>query len=309
VTPSESEERDAELIDRLYGGDESDDLGELRGVRELIARVRDEAPGAEPSPAISASLLQAARARAPKEGLWARLRAWLLPITMHPGLAAAATLVIVVGAAAIWMRGGGEIAEPTRDDKAAAPAAPAEEAVAEAEQAPPAEPVIADPAPVAPAGAAGEKQDGAEPPARPTKRPPRKPKAEPTRRDVADDADLAVKGTVTGTVGGVRAEETKKEAKPAPRQEETVTPVPPPPPPSPTADSGGALEQVQAVEPPSPTERARALTRQAKAEAGKKNCKNIESYAKQVRGLDRKVHDDEFAKDPAIAACRTRSGQ
>ena len=113
--PERDEERDAALIDRLYGDDAAEDLGELRAVRLLVARVREEAPVAEPSPAIAATLLAAARERAPKEGLWARFVAWMSPVTSHPALAAAATLVVVAGAAALWMRGGGEVAEPKQE--------------------------------------------------------------------------------------------------------------------------------------------------------------------------------------------------
>ncbi len=125
------EAADAALIDRLYGEGapgspaDVDDLDGLRSLRGLIARVRDEAPVAEPSQALSARLLLAAAEHAPRRpgaaavepegpGLWARVRTWFAPMFAHPGLAAAATLVVVVGVGgALYLRGKGAAHEPT----------------------------------------------------------------------------------------------------------------------------------------------------------------------------------------------------
>lgn len=102
-------ESDADLVDRLYAGAADPDLDGIRMVRGLVARVRDEMPGVEPPPSISARLLQAAapaRAAVAVEpdppGVWARLRMWFA----QPAVAAMATLVLVAGAAALWMRQG-----------------------------------------------------------------------------------------------------------------------------------------------------------------------------------------------------------
>lgn len=319
--PDRGEERDAALIDRLYGDDPpaaDDDLGELRSVRALVARVREEAPVAEPAPSISARLLQAARERAPKEGLWARFRAFMMPITAHPGLAAAATLVVVAGAAALWMRDGGKVAEPTRGPsqevkrEAAAEAVPVEEAesfetggvIAEPPAETPApEPTVADPAPTRP-------KRKVPPPAGERERE-EKPQLAEGKKDEAPT--VTVTGKVDGHVGGSgKGAGNEADKKKAPRKEPPPEPAAPTPPPvSPGSDDAGdAPEEAQVIatdqEAPSSADRARAVTRKARVEAEKNNCKNTMSYGTEVKNLDKRVYDRDFVRDRAIDACLRR---
>lgn len=179
------EAADAALIDRLYGArgaGEADaeaeskiddaELAGLASVRALVARVRDEAPVVEPPQALSARLLLAAAEHAPKRasavraadggdserGLWARMRRWFAPLVAHPGLAAAASLMLVAGVGgALYLRGKATPGEPVRDGREQAQAARGEEAEAPKAEAPPG--VVS--APPAPAEGASATSAGA----------------------------------------------------------------------------------------------------------------------------------------------------
>jgi hypothetical protein len=118
----ELDDVDAEQAKRELDGD--DELaGELEGLthmRSLFADLPDE----EPPQAISAKLLQAAAAHAPKPakaaaqsgGFWAWLSGLFKPIVHYPGLAAIASLVLVVGiAGTLYMSGKGRTTEPKAD--------------------------------------------------------------------------------------------------------------------------------------------------------------------------------------------------
>ena len=138
------------LIDMLYGelGDDSASNAEdqLRGDATLLEeyqsldRVRAmmrALPGEEPPATVTAKLLHAAalhahaptssasRARADEgeqRGVWAWLSSWFRPIVMYPGLAAAASLVLVAGVAgALYMTGRGGVHEQViaKDETAA----------------------------------------------------------------------------------------------------------------------------------------------------------------------------------------------
>jgi hypothetical protein len=151
----ETGEADRLLVELLYGELDGDaaDQGRARveadparrGELEAYGRVRSllrELPEEEPSPAISAQLLHAAAhavkgkaAPAEKVGLWARLRDWLAPIALHPGMAAVATLVLVGGVAGtLYLRGQSRVAEPmlrsSTEPRGNALQAPAEPAAA-----------------------------------------------------------------------------------------------------------------------------------------------------------------------------------
>jgi hypothetical protein len=116
---------DLMLVDLLYGElDEDARARAERRVREDQALGQDldafsnlralmrELPEAEPPDALTAKLMHAAAAevsgsRAGAENdeepqsLWSRLKSLFLPIAMHPGLAAAASLVLVTGIAGV----------------------------------------------------------------------------------------------------------------------------------------------------------------------------------------------------------------
>lgn len=108
------------------------ELETMRGLRALFAELPDE----EPPSALTAQLMHAAAMHAKKapaavpaesSGLFAKLRDWFMPVLSHPGLAAAATLVVVVGVAgSLYMRGEAKLAEPQVASEAAAPASAAD---------------------------------------------------------------------------------------------------------------------------------------------------------------------------------------
>lgn len=123
---------DAELllVDLLYGELDGEDraraeerareddalAGELEALSHIRALMR-ELPEEEPPDAVSAKILHAAAAQAPGQratgaddegsSLWARLRRLFLPMTMHPGLMAAASVLLVGGVAGMLYLSGG----------------------------------------------------------------------------------------------------------------------------------------------------------------------------------------------------------
>ncbi|MEZ4363669.1 MAG: hypothetical protein R3B48_26060 [Kofleriaceae bacterium] len=108
------------LLDDLYDAREdgepgSEELVRLRRLREVFAELK--ATQEEPPPAGMALLMAAARQAAEDRrptGLWARLRAGWTAMLQHPGIAAAAAAVLVVGASGYLMsRGVGESAQST----------------------------------------------------------------------------------------------------------------------------------------------------------------------------------------------------
>ncbi|GAB4563426.1 MAG: hypothetical protein Tsb0020_12580 [Haliangiales bacterium] len=125
------------LIDLLYGELEGDDLaraerrvreddalsGELEALSELRA-LMSELPEEEPATAITNQLLHAANSEAAAlksaqsggllAGIWAWLQQLSESLARHPGLAAAASLVLVGGVAgALYLGGRAELAAPS----------------------------------------------------------------------------------------------------------------------------------------------------------------------------------------------------
>ncbi len=146
------EDIDALLIGRLYGELSSADearlqshldahptdrsaLAELTQTRTMLRQNRLLDAHVEPPQQLSAILMQEAARRAPRsprapagEGWFAR---FMRSFAMHPGLAAAATLVLVVGVAGtLWVKKGNHFAEQTLESPMASSAvvavAPAE---------------------------------------------------------------------------------------------------------------------------------------------------------------------------------------
>lgn len=165
------ERGDEELIDSLYGertekrsaqddGDDDLELSQLRQLRGMFAELKSnqEEPPAQGMALLMAAARQAAEERkavaAPAQaGLWARLRAGWQAMVAHPGMAAAAAAVVVVGASGYLMSRGVKTAESTYTSDGAVHATAPAAAGAPAdmpEQAPAAAP-MADPAAVAPA--------------------------------------------------------------------------------------------------------------------------------------------------------------
>ncbi len=113
-------ELDADTEEEARGQVSEDELRELSNLRALFRELPDE----EPAQAISAKLLHAAAINAPaasakserdnaeKTGFWAWLTSLIQPVIAYPGLAAAATLVVVVGVAGtIYLSGRDQVAK------------------------------------------------------------------------------------------------------------------------------------------------------------------------------------------------------
>jgi hypothetical protein len=143
---SDDNDRDQALLRRLYDEPDADGAdGELAREVESYQRVRgaiaDYARATEVEPPSRGldELLAAARQRAAARpaavapepaGFWARLRAWLAPITSHPALASAAMVVLVAGVAGVlYMKGKTPVSETevggARSDHVAVGSAPA----------------------------------------------------------------------------------------------------------------------------------------------------------------------------------------
>ncbi len=143
---------DLMLVDLLYGELDEDARGRAeQRVREDQALGRDldafsslrtlmrELPEAEPPDSLSAKLMHAAAAEVSGSGrraaaendeepqsLWSRLKSLFLPIAMHPGLAAAASVVLVAGIAGVlYVSGDLKPAVPMYKQEAAQPSAAA----------------------------------------------------------------------------------------------------------------------------------------------------------------------------------------
>jgi hypothetical protein len=155
--PAEADAADLLLVDLLYGeldGQEreraerrvrEDDA--LAGELEALSRIRSilrELPDEEPPEALSTKLLHAAAAEvagnratvAPgsigeeRPSVWDRLRRLFMPLVMHPGLAAAASVILIGGVAGmLYMSNNLKPASPVaREAEQAAPAPRADQA-------------------------------------------------------------------------------------------------------------------------------------------------------------------------------------
>ena len=129
LTPAEEARLQAHL--ESHPGDRSA-LDDLKSARQAVKESRIFDVQAEPPQSLSAMLLQEAHRRAPKkvadgeakESWFAR---FVRSFMMHPAMAAAAMLVLVVGVAGtLYLKNGGEIAEKTKSAEpvATAPASP-----------------------------------------------------------------------------------------------------------------------------------------------------------------------------------------
>jgi hypothetical protein len=313
-----TEDEDAAFIDRLYGGE---DVGGLGTVRGLIARVREEQPGVEPPQAIGARLLLAAQEHAPKKaaasesrpGVWARLSAWMRPVIAHPGMAAAATLVVVAGATAVWMSRGGKVEEPTIRQEARAPAEEADgEAagsglVAGADTAT----VTTESAPAAAVPDLDEKQQAA--PARTststptTKTPSRDVRAPAKKRATPELAKETASGggAGRGVAFGDSAADDSLQQEPAAGVKAKVgapaqQPSAPPPPPAPAPDKPTEAKKNDEA----PPSRVRQLFDQARAAAKQGDCERVEALGAEVKKLDASYYAKTFSTDASISACR-----
>ncbi|MBL4635481.1 MAG: hypothetical protein JKY56_16595 [Kofleriaceae bacterium] len=101
------------------------ELEGLLGLRSLFSAM----PEQEPSDAVTNSLLAMAAKHAPspkkapaEAGIWAWFSNLVMPLATHPGLAAAASLVLVAGVAGtLYYQNGGQVAEPLAASEATRP--------------------------------------------------------------------------------------------------------------------------------------------------------------------------------------------
>lgn len=130
---TEEEMISEDLLALLYPEDDAPagvtpmgDVNELEDLRSLRALFR-EMPEEEPSDAVSNKLLAMAAQNAPKKeeeskGFFLWLSDLLLPAAYHPGLAAAASLVLVAGLGlTLYVNGKSQVAEPVVASQSEAP--------------------------------------------------------------------------------------------------------------------------------------------------------------------------------------------
>ncbi len=138
----EDEKETRDLLALLYPDEEPGDASlsesselisddELSSMQTLRSIFRDM-PEEEPSDAVTNKLLALAAQHAPKpadesKGVWAWFQGLFQPVLGHPGFAAAATMVLVVGVAGtLYVKGEAKLAEPevaSRAETAAPPTA------------------------------------------------------------------------------------------------------------------------------------------------------------------------------------------
>jgi hypothetical protein len=128
----EGEEEAAALRDVEADPARADEMAAFSRVRSLMRDLPEE----EPPAALTAQLMHAAARAVPARrgaaavpvevegpGLWERIKAFFRPVMMHPGLSAAATLVVVCGVAGVlYMTGNFDRAEPHARSGATPPA-------------------------------------------------------------------------------------------------------------------------------------------------------------------------------------------
>ena len=111
-----------EKFDSEFISDE--ELGGMQSLRSLFKDLPDE----EPSDAVTNKLMALAAQHAPvpareSKGVFAWFSDLFMPIVLHPGMAAAATLVLVVGVAGtLYVKGEAKMAQPSVASRAEAPA-------------------------------------------------------------------------------------------------------------------------------------------------------------------------------------------
>jgi hypothetical protein len=301
---------------------------ELEGLRALRGTFRTwgEESDAEPPGDLSA-LMAAARANAPPAavaaeapapGLWERLSRWMAPLMAHPGLAAAATLVLVAGVAGtLYVTGG-----PTMVETTSAPAVAIEEAPAPVAAPAPTAPAPADLATegaAAPAAAAdssaparGAVVVGAAPEPVAGDRAQRERKAAPKAKaskadmDSVGDAEL-VRDQAPAKKAESASERTGTSAPtraPSPSaQAPAAAPAPAAPPPPPPAAEPSPTAGADTAEPSAPGSELARLGREAREAAARGDCARVRGLSARVQAIDAAYHQRTFRGDKAIAAC------
>jgi hypothetical protein len=314
-----TEELDAgalRILEALYDDAEPDPgdvelLASFRRVRELCAGL----PEIEAPSGVSARLMAAAANQIETErrgqGFWARLRAWLEPITGHPALAAACSLVLVAAVGGtLYLSGKTDVAEPTAPGPAGEPA--------------PAASTTLEPGVV---GGAGSPEPSPDPPlefeadvsaaqAQQTEKDvdkkeaakPRPARARIERRALDERSKVrAGGGSISGKLEIAEGAEERPAgsassaaddadgtrgapASPSPRAPEAQAPSPPPPEPS--------REESEA-----PTDSLARFTAAARVAAERGDCPATRRLGARVEKIDAGYFRSDFVGDPAIAPC------
>jgi hypothetical protein len=273
------------------------------GIDDLLAAARAQAAKAQP--------VRAAAAEPPRSpGLWERLHRWMAPLLAHPGMAAAATLVLVVGVAGtLYLTSGSQLAEPTAGRVAV------EDTPEEALGPPPAAPMAPAPPGSDVATAEAPKEESAAPgPATIRERAaaPAK-KARVVDKVARDKRQYDEGGAIGGLVGGTAAADEKR----APEAKGAAKPKaePPPPPPAPAA-SAPVQAPSPAPAPESASENESAdlndsstrgeaveLLREARIAARRGDCAVVRKLSARVREIDAAYYNRTFRVDRDVAAC------
>ncbi|MBL8624961.1 MAG: hypothetical protein JNK64_26870 [Myxococcales bacterium] len=320
---------DDDRLTRLYRetDDDAEPPGEWSSLRAMIGAARESGFDEEPPARIDALLMAAARQHAPAPRLrwWQRLAAWMKPAMMHPAMAGALALVVVVGVAGVmYRRGDRQVAQPPPP-----PIAPPTEVARAPQAAGPMPPAVAEPT----VGAGEFRGDGAEapggPPAAvpPVARPPAVTLGDVDRGDApkrppADERKPGAGATAGGALGGAdpsgtrgpsttiateAAEEGEADDATAIRdgvvRPADTTASPPPPPPPPPPGTKAPVPERQATTAADKVPSLGDLLRQAQVAAGARDCVKVRAVSAQVLARDPAYHRDVFAKDRAIAPC------
>ncbi len=334
--------------------EQSDELAKKLASYEALRGAFKELPDEEPPSFITAQLLHEAAKQAPAStasatedaGVWATVTGWFAALSARPSLAAAMSLVVLVGIGSmVYFRGGDEIAQPNRSADTASPSPEAQRESAPAVAAPTGT-VAEDPAPAAEGEAAAFEQDGlgvggggADPlgitdleptkqaPARPSKRA-RQKKAETKSKEsfgstraktTKSSSSSGGRGSGAGAKGGVKAP-----ASPAPK------PAPQPPPSAnkdafddapgatpPAVEAAPDLDEEEA-EAPAPsrdegpsdkretTSKVKGLHDRAVRAAKAGDCVTARKLGGQIEALDSAYYRDVFTRDSRIKACLAR---
>ncbi len=312
--------------DALEGASEDVSAAELEEMQSLRALFR-ELPEEEPSPAVSNKLLAMAAQHAPvpkaaRRGVFAWLSDILMPLMAHPGLAAAATLVLVVGVAGtLYVKGNTKLAEPMATSASPSPN-PA--------SLPAAVPVLPPPVPVVDETAVGEAKESAKAGLRDSPvdlgratgkpGPQKKERREqaPTKNDSKPGGllDSLAEDDSGSTYGSQRRRGAKKKSKdsavPAKPRSVQAEKAPTTQAPSPSVD----LEAQEVPEQdqdktaerkaPEPVSRAATLHAQAIVAAARNDCKRVRQLSNKIRKLDSAYYDRTFLADDRLKACRTK---
>ena len=305
------------ILEALYDDAEPDPgdrelLAGFRRVRELCAGL----PELEPPSGVTARLMAAAASQIETErrgqGVWARLRAWLEPITGHPALAAACSLVLVAAVGGtLYLSGRTDVAEPTAPGPAGegAPAAGAtlEPGVVGGADAPAPSP---DTPPEFEADvSAAQAQQTEKDLDRKEAAKPRPARARVERRalderskaragggsisgklEIAEGAEPRPAGSASSAADDAKRTRGGGPASPSPRAPEAQAPAPPP-------------RKPPAEESEAPTDSLARFTAAARVAAERGDCPAARRLGARVEKIDAGYFRSDFVGDPAIAPC------